>query len=85
MVQRDFQRLENLWLTTSYRNVTTIAICSSYKMDKDMYGTEKYPATIVKVNRIYKNKFRTRNNEFYHDVRREERYCDICNYGQLGD
>lgn len=70
---------------------TTKARRGSYEVHKSMYGTEEYLVKLVTVNRIYESKLRTRNNKLlivtgrYHDVRREERYCDEYNDGQRRD
>ena len=85
------QRLKDLWISTWYRNIITKGICSSYSVYKEVYGIEEYLVKLAKTNRINICKFRTGNNNLpvvrgrYHNVRREERFCDKCNSEQVGD
>ena len=85
------QKLKDLWITTWYGNITTKAICSSYRLYKEVYGIEEYLVRLNKTSRIYLSKLRTGNNQLpvitgrYRGISREERYCDKCNSGQVGD
>ena len=81
------QRLRDLW----YSNVTTNAICSSYRLYKEVYGLEDYLANLTKTNHIYLSQIRTVNHPFLittvrqRAVRRKEHYCRMCDNGQVGD
>ena len=85
------QRLKDLWLTTWYRNMSTKNICSSYRVFKEGYGIEDYLVKLCKNNRIYISKLRAGNNKLpiitgrYQEVAREERFCNKCNGGYVGD
>ena len=57
------QKLKDLWIMKWYGNVTIRAICSTYKLYKEVYGIEEYLVKLSKNNRICLSKFRTENNK----------------------
>ncbi len=85
------QRLQDLWITTWYRNITMKQICSSYRIFKVVYGIEDYLVKLSKMNRIYITKMRAGNNKLplntgrYRETTREELYCDKCDERCVGD
>ena len=46
------QKLRDIWITKWYGNVTARAICSTYKLYKEVYGIEEYLVKLNKNNRI---------------------------------
>ena len=84
-------KLKDLWITTWYRNLSTKSICSSYKMYKQVYVREGYLMNLSKGNRILVARLRTGNNKFpiiegrYRGISREERICNKCEAGVVGD
>ena len=85
------QKLKDLWITKWYSNISVKGICSSYQIYKEVYGIEEYLLKLNKNDRIYISKLRTGNIQLpvikgrYSGIIREERYCDMCNNGQVGD
>ena len=85
------QKLRHIWITKWYRNITSRAVCSTYKLYKEVYGMEEYLVKLTKHNRICLSKFRTGNNKLpiiagrYNQIEREQRYCTKCNEGLVGD
>ena len=85
------QKLRDIWITKWYGNVTSRAICSTYKLYKEIYGIEEYLVKLPKNTRICLSKFRTGNNKLpvitgrYNQIDREERLCNKCNDGLVGD
>ena len=84
-------KLRDIWITKWYGNVTITAICSTYKLCKEIYGIEDYLVKHNKNSHIYLSKFRTGNNKLpiitcrYNQTDREERCCIKCNDGLIGD
>ncbi len=85
------QRLKDQWITSWNANLVSKSICSSYKFYKDIYCFEHYLVNLTKANRISLTKLRASNNRLpiitgrYNNISKEDRVCNKCNSGLLGD
>ncbi len=84
-------RLKDQWIASWNANLVSKSICSSYKMYKSIYCLEEYLVKLSKANRILLTKLRASNNKLpitvgrYNNIRREDRVCEKCNAGVIGD
>ena len=84
-------KLKDQWLVAWRQNLQTKSLCSNYRMFKIDFGMEKYLSKLTKGDRILVAKFRTCNNRLpvnigrYQGVSREDRVCNKCDDGVVGD
>ena len=84
-------RLKDQWITSWNSNLVSKSICCGYRIYKNIYCLEEYLVKLSKVNRIALTKLRASNNKLpitvgrFANIRREERVCEKCNAGVLGD
>ncbi len=83
--------MKDLWLVTWHHNLEIKLLCSNYRMLKIDFGMEQNLKKLTKGDRILVTKFRTCNNRLpvnvgrYQGVSREDRVCNKCGLGILGD
>ena len=85
------QRLKDQYIQTWSNDVNNNSICYNYRMYKDGFKFENYLISLDNPLRDSMMKFRFSNHKLpiqsqrFIGIEREERVCELCNTGEIGD
>lgn len=84
-------RLRDQWIATWRSNLLAKSLCDNYRVIKVDYGMECYLVKLQKNMRIVLARLRTLNNKLpvnvgrYNGISRQNRLCNKCDVGAVGD
>ena len=85
------QRLKDQYIQTWTNEINMNNICYNYRMFKTEFKFEQYLINLERPLRDYMLKFRLSNHKLpihsqrFLGIRRDERLCEICETGEIGD
>ena len=85
------QRMKDQYIQSWENEVSNNSICYNYRMFKTIFCYEQYLSTLERPLRDYLIRIRLSNHRLpihskrFVDIPRNERLCELCNLGEIGD